>query len=119
MYFDNFVIVSPRIGWGPSFEQTWILLTQGWFVPSLVEIGQAVSWEEYFKKLSIYFHYFEIISPLEREWPFIWNPFIQGCFVPSLVKIGPMVLEKKSKMGKVNRQTDRHPDRRHAIIKAH
>ena len=29
-------------GWGPSFEQTWICFTQGYFVPSLVEIGQVV-----------------------------------------------------------------------------
>jgi hypothetical protein len=26
----------------PSFEQTWIPSTQGWFVPSLVKIGPVV-----------------------------------------------------------------------------
>ena len=40
--------------------------------------------------------------------------------VPSLDKIGPMVLEKKSKIGKVYRQTDgRTDDGRKAIRKAH
>ena len=28
--------------WGPSFEQTWIPFTQGYFVPSLVEFGPVV-----------------------------------------------------------------------------
>ena len=37
----------------------------------------------------------------------IWIPFTQGCFVPSLVEISPVVLEKKMKMCKVYRQTDR------------
>ena len=27
---------------GSAFEQTWIPFTQGWFVPSLVEIGSVV-----------------------------------------------------------------------------
>ena len=45
-----------------------------------------------------------------------WIPFTQGCFVPSLVEIGPVVLEKKSKIGKVYRQTD---DGRQAIRKAY
>ena len=27
---------------GSSFEETWIPFTQGWFVPSLVEIGSVV-----------------------------------------------------------------------------
>jgi hypothetical protein len=29
-------------GLSPFFEQTWISFTQGWFVPSLVKIGQVV-----------------------------------------------------------------------------
>ena len=36
-----------------------------------------------------------------------WIPFYQGCIMPSLLKIGPVVLEKKSKIGQVYRQTDR------------
>ena len=44
--------------------------------------------------------------------------------MPSLVEIGPVVLEKKMKMWKVYRQTDRQTDRRtddgrHVIRKAH
>ena len=40
MYFHYFVIISPWKRVGPSFEQSWILFTQGYFVPSLVEIAQ-------------------------------------------------------------------------------
>ena len=42
MYFHYFVIISPWKRTGPSFEQTWIPFTQGYFVPSLVEIGPVV-----------------------------------------------------------------------------
>ena len=38
-YLRYFIIISPWEKRGPSFEQTWIPFTQGWFVPSLVEIG--------------------------------------------------------------------------------
>ena len=41
-----------------------------------------------------------------------WIPFTQGYFVPGLVEIGPVVLEKKMKMWKVYRQTDRRTDGR-------
>ena len=54
--------------------------------------------EEDFLILSMYFHYFVIISPSKRVGPSFeqtWIPFTQGCFVPSLVEIGPVVLEKK------------------------
>ena len=37
----------------------------------------------------------------------IWISFTRGYFVPSLVAIGPVVLEKKMKIWKVYRQTDR------------
>ena len=58
----------------------------------------------------MYFRYFTIISPWKRADPLFeqtWIPLTQGCFVPSLVEIGPVVLEKKTKMWKVYRQTDR------------
>ena len=43
----QFIFVNSRLsplweGRGPSFEQTWIPFTQGYFVPSLVEIGLVV-----------------------------------------------------------------------------
>ena len=37
--------ISSMYSWkraGPSFEQTWIPFTQGYFVPSLVEIGSVI-----------------------------------------------------------------------------
>ena len=42
MYFCYLVIISHWKRTIPSFEQTWIPFTQGYFVPSLVEIGPVV-----------------------------------------------------------------------------
>ena len=42
MYFSYFVIISPGKGCGPSFRQSWIPITQGCFVPCLVEIDPLV-----------------------------------------------------------------------------
>ena len=53
MYFQYFVFISPGKGRGPSFEQTWILITQGGFVPSLVEIAPVVL-EKMMKMWKIY-----------------------------------------------------------------
>ena len=41
-----------------------------------------------------------------------WIPIPQGCFVSSLVEIVPVDLQKKVKMWKVHRRTDRHADDR-------
>ena len=60
-------------GRGPSFEQTWILITQEGIVPSLVEIGPEVLEKKDFWILSMYFRYFVIISLLKKAWPFIWT----------------------------------------------
>ena len=57
---------------------------------------------------------FAIISPWNRRGLSIeqtWIPITQGWFVLSSVEIGPMVLEKKMKMWKVYRQTERRTDR--------
>ena len=42
MYLRHFLIFSPWKRWGPSFGQTWIPFTQGYFVSSFVEIGPVV-----------------------------------------------------------------------------
>ena len=42
MYFRYFIVISPWVGGGPSFEQIWISFTQGCFIPSLAEIGTMV-----------------------------------------------------------------------------
>ena len=73
------------------------------------------SGEEDFLISSMYFHHFVIISPLKGRDPSFeqtWIPFTQEYFVPNLVEIDPVVLEKKMKMSKVYRQTDRRTDRR-------
>ena len=43
----------------------------------------------------MYFHYFVIISPWKKEWPFSYRNFIQGRFVLNLVEYCPVLLEKK------------------------
>ena len=69
------------------------LYTQGWSMPSLVEIS-AVVLEQRFSKLVnnclLCCYYF----PSEKKFEWNWIPFTQGCSVPSLDDIGLMVLEK-------------------------
>ena len=58
-------LVSPLgEGWGPSFEQTWIPFTQGYFVPSLVKIGPVVLEKKIFKSCQFIF----INSQLSPLW---------------------------------------------------
>ena len=58
---------------GSSFEQTWIPISQGCILPSLVEISRACFGKEDFLILSMYFPYFVIISPWKGVEPFIWK----------------------------------------------
>jgi hypothetical protein len=92
-------------GPGPLFVQIRIPFTQGWFIPSLIEIGQLVLEKKIFKKFQCVFTLKLWLSPLgeEQSPSLILNkleliPSSQGWFMPSLVKTGPVVLEKKSKM---------------------
>jgi hypothetical protein len=85
---------------------------------NLYQVWLNIILEKKILKKSVYFYSFAIISSWKRAIPFVWKknptwiPFTQVWFVPSLVKIGPVVLEKKSKMLKVYRQTDRQTDGR-------
>ena len=119
MYFRYFIIISPWERAGPSFDQIWIPITQGCFVPSLVEIGPVVLKKKIFKVCQCIFA-ISLLSHLGKGWgpsfEQTWILITQGCFVPSLVEIGPVVLEKKRKMWKVYRQTD---NGQQAIRKAH
>ena len=87
MYFPHYLPMEKA---GPLFKQTWVLITQGCFVPCLVKIGSVA--------LVNVFWLFIIISPWKKVGPFIWTWVLitQGCIVPSLVEIGPVVLEKKT-----------------------
>ena len=84
-------------GWGPSFEQTWIHLTQGYFVPSLVEIGSVVLEKNIFEFRQCIFT-ISLLSPLGGGWgpsfEQTWIHLTQGYFVPRLVDIGSVVLEE-------------------------
>ena len=49
MFFCYFIVISPWKRKGPSFEQTWVLIIQKCFVPSLVEISLVVLEKMIFK----------------------------------------------------------------------
>mgnify|MGYP003692074683 CR=1 FL=1 len=66
MYFQYLVIIFPWKRLGPSFEQTWVLITQECFVPNLVEIGPEVQEKKNFLISSKYFRYLVIIFPWKR-----------------------------------------------------
>jgi hypothetical protein len=88
-------------GPGPLFEKFGIPFTQGWFMPSLIEIGLLDLEKKSFKKFQCIFILLWL-SPLGEGQPPSFEQFRipspQGWFVSSLVNIGPVVLEKKSKM---------------------
>ena len=132
MYSFYFVVISPWKRAGPFiWKKNGIPFTDGWFVPSLVEIGPkfgwnwpSISWEESFLKCCQCNFFILQLSPFGKgNGPLFeqtWIPFTQEFFVLSQVKIGPVVLEKKTKIGKVHKQTDRQTDDgRQAIRKAH
>ena len=56
---------------GP-WNGTWIPFTQGFFVPSSVEIGPVVL-EKISKFCQCIFRYFVMISPWKRAGPFVWK----------------------------------------------
>ena len=84
-------------GRGPSFEQTWIPINQGCFVPSLVEISPVVL-KKIFKVGQCIFA-ISLLSPLGKglgpSFGQTWISINQGFFVTSLVEISPVVLKKK------------------------
>ena len=63
---------------GPSLQQTWIPLTQGYFVPSLLEIGPVVLERKIFKSCQFIF----IISQLTLLWEGC-GPSLQQTWIPS------------------------------------
>ena len=65
MHFHHFKIISPWKGQSPSFEQTWILLTQRCFVPSLIEICPVIL-RRRFLKFANAFSPFRNYLPLEK-----------------------------------------------------
>ena len=80
-------------GCGPSFEQTWIPITQGCFVSNFDEINSVLLEETIFECLQ---HNFQN-SPREKTWPCIWTKSkhsTQGCFVLGLVEIRQVVQKK-------------------------
>ena len=110
MYFFFFVIIPPGKRW---VLHLYILesplpkdaLCQVWF-----KLAQWFWRRRFFNFYNVFFAFCQL-SPLGKgQGPLFeqnWIPFIQGYFVPSLVATGPVVLEKKWKIGKVYRQTDR------------
>ena len=68
-------------------------------------IYHSIGWPKYYKCI-------KMTTLNECENQYSEQLISLKCFVPSLVEIGPVVLEKKLKMLKVNRRTDRQTDRR-------
>ena len=66
LYFHSFVIIPFGKSCGPSFEKTWIPLTHGCFVPSMVEIGPMIL-EKVFLSSSLYCHSFVFCYYLPLE----------------------------------------------------
>ena len=81
---------------GSSFEETWILFTQG--CQDCLKLAQWFWRRGFFNFVNVFLLFCNYL-PLEMGWgpsfEETWIPFTQGCFVPSLVEIGPVVLEKK------------------------
>ena len=72
MYFHYFVIISP---WERAWPFIWTNLNP--LHPRMLCAKFGWNWlsgsGEDFLISSMYFHYFVIISPWERAWPFIWT----------------------------------------------
>ena len=123
--FHYFVMISPWKRAGPFI---WTNLNP--LYPRMLCAKFGWNWlsgsgQKDFYILSLYFHYFIIISPGKGQGPsFVqtWIPFNQWWIVPSLVEIGPVVLEKL-KMWKVydnNNKNTTSTDNGHILIrKAH
>ena len=91
-------------GQGIQFRQTWIPITKGYFMPSLVEIGPVVLEKKIFNFHQCIFA-ISLLSPYGKgQGPWFaqtWIPFTyKGCFVPSLVEIGHWFLRRKQKCEK-------------------
>jgi hypothetical protein len=85
---------------GPLFEQFRILFTQGWFMPSLIEIGLLVL-EKIFVNISICKYVnivFPIVAPPDPRVPWceqFWIYIISESFPVNMTYSGSVVLEKK------------------------
>ena len=106
------LIISPRKKVGPFIWTNLKPLHKGALCKVWLKFSQWF-WRRRFLISSKYYMLFHIYLPLEKGGtPHLknLNPFTKGCFVPNLVEIGPVVLEKKSKIGKVYRHTDGQTD---------
>ena len=91
-------------GRGLSFQETWIPITKGYFVHSLVEIGPVVLKKKFKVRQCIFA--ISSLSPLGKgrgpSFEQTWIPFTKGCFVPSLVEIDQVDLEKNIFIGDIS-----------------
>ena len=111
----------PLDKYAPSFKPVWISITHWCFVPEFAQwscwwMFSNVSMEYCLGKGTwTFIHRCSVpknLNPLTQDCfePKNWTPFTQGCFVSSLIEIGLVVLEKKTKILKVYRQTDGQTD---------
>ena len=83
--------------WGPSLEQTWVIITKRCIVPSLVEISLAVLEKKILKFCQSIFAISLIISPRKKVGPFIWTNLkpLHPRVHCAKFDFCPVVLEKK------------------------
>ena len=104
-------------------SQTLKTLTKQSCIQNLKVILWLVHEKKIFKDVPSFSPFWSLLGPLWVPAPILSQTlcgFTWGCYIPSLVKIGPLVLEKKSKMWKVNasrRTTD--DDRQKTIAIGH
>ena len=79
-------------GRSPLFEQTWVLITQGCFVPNLIDIGPLVLEKKIFLNFINVFSLFCKYLPLEKEVALYLNKLHPRMLC--LVEIDMVVLEK-------------------------
>jgi hypothetical protein len=92
-FYYYYYLANEDEGSGPSFQDTWISFIQGWFVPSLIELGWLVQEKKIFQSFISFWRRMLTFGLYRLQ----INPSIQRWFVPSLIKIDPVVLEMKSK----------------------
>ena len=91
----------------PSFQHICIPFTQGYSVPSVVEIGPVVLE----KKLSMSFQYVAFISLWQRAWPFIWSSMLYVKYAGSWLGDSEEGNMFKDMNGHLERQTEGQTDR--------
>ena len=107
---------------GPSFEQTWIPITQGWFVSRLVKLTRWC-WRRWFFSIFVdelsQFHYG---LPFKKDVTLIWinwNPLYPRMLCAKFGWNWPCGSRQDENVNNIQIKQDRQTDGRQSIRKAH